>query len=195
MQNSRDRKRQRNCTRNSPSPGDEGGCPSYPPQRSPKHHKSRMPLNTFCLVQLELNHPGSSQLHFSVESSLNQTNCHFFLQSQCILCNGAYINHSILCFNFNMLKWKTFNTPLTFIHLYKVLVSCVKLCSGWVIQTAQHLYTGVDSWSNFPQCFHWEFQVFLWRRIFLPIQQGNFGRGPLALGTPGLLTASVFGMK
>ena len=51
-----------------------------------------------CKLVHFLNFSGSSQLHFLVESSLSQTNCHFFLQSQCLWCNGAYVNHSVLCF-------------------------------------------------------------------------------------------------
>ena len=46
--NRRDRKRWR-----SPSPRGERRHPNYPAQRSPKDHKSRLPLNTFCLVQPE----------------------------------------------------------------------------------------------------------------------------------------------
>ena len=53
MQNRRDRKRWRSHTRRSPSPGNERRHPHYSAWRSPKDHKSRMPLNTFCLVQPE----------------------------------------------------------------------------------------------------------------------------------------------
>ena len=51
--NRRDRKRQRNYTRRSKSPGERRRCLKYPALRSPKDHTSRMPLNTFCAVQLD----------------------------------------------------------------------------------------------------------------------------------------------
>ena len=122
---------------------------------------------------------GSSQLCFSGESSLNQTNGHFCFQLQWVWGNGAYINHSISCFNFNMLKLKTFNKSLTFIHLYKVLIHVLSFAHGWVIQTVQHLDTGGGQLEPSPPCFHWGFQVSFQSRIFLPVQQGNFGRDPL----------------
>ena len=98
--NRRDRKRQRNHTRRSPISGDERRCPNYPAQMSP----TPSVWSSWRTQVSSLSEYGSSQLHFSGESSLNQTNCYFFLQSQCVWCNGAYVNCFILCFNFNMLK-------------------------------------------------------------------------------------------
>ena len=111
VQNRRDRKRQRNCTRRSPSPGDERRCPNYPAQRSPT-----LSVESYWRTKLApfLDPPGfiSWVSPYSIKLPL---------------LSSATINCFILCFNFNMLKWKTFNKSLMFIHLYKVLVSCVKL--------------------------------------------------------------------
>ena len=52
VRNMRDRKKQRSHTRMSQSPRDERRHPNYPAWRSPKDHRSGMPLGT-CLVQPE----------------------------------------------------------------------------------------------------------------------------------------------
>ena len=177
--NRRDRKRQRNCSR-SPSPREERGHPNHPTQRSLKDQKSGMPLTTSCLVQLE----NISQCPFWIFLAsflgcvLAQSDkwSFLFFQLQCVRCNGAYVNHSILCSNFNRLKWKTFNKSLMFIQSF---VSCVKLHS-WAgdlnSSTPQHWRGHLEP---SPPCFHWRFQVSFQCRIFLPVQHGNLGRGPL----------------
>ena len=113
-QNRRDRKRQRNHTRRSPSLGDERRCPNYSTQRSPKDHKSGILLNTFCPVQPE--NVSWCPFWIFLASFLGWVltqldNCHFFLQPQCVWSNGAYINNSIWCFNFNMLNKKHSMNP------------------------------------------------------------------------------------
>ena len=50
VQNRRGRKRGRSHTKRSSCAGDERRHPNYPAWRSPKDHKSGMPLNTLCLV-------------------------------------------------------------------------------------------------------------------------------------------------
>ena len=83
----------------------ERSCPNHPNQLSPRSHEDwnaplhlpSSPAREHKLVHF-LNLSGSSWLCFSSESLLNQKNCHFFLQPQCLLCNVAYINHFISCF-------------------------------------------------------------------------------------------------
>ena len=85
-QSRRDWKRWRSHTRRSPGPGDKRRCSNYPGWRSPKDHKSGMPLNTFCLVQAEnvnwftswifLDHP--SFVSWANLCSIRQTVISFF---------------------------------------------------------------------------------------------------------------------
>ena len=48
----------------------------------------------------------------------------------------------------------------------------------WVIQTAQHLYTGGGGWSHFPQVFTVSSKLAFRAGFCLPIQQGILHRGP-----------------
>ena len=153
-------------------------------KRSPKDHKSGIPLNTFHPVQTENVSwcPFWICLASFLRWVLAQTTCHLFFQWQCEWCNGAYINCSIFCFNFSMFKQKTFNKSLTFIHSYKVFVSHVKLCSWVGDSNSSAPWHWRGQLEPFPPMFHWEFQVSLQSRISLPIWKGKFSRGALCGG-------------
>ena len=90
-QNRRDMKGWKSHTRWSPSPRDKRRHPNYPDQMSPRSHKKQNATQHLqssaageCKLLHFLNLSGSSQLHCLGKSSLSQTNCHFFLQSQCL---------------------------------------------------------------------------------------------------------------